>query len=206
MFQKTLLFGGMLLLAGTGVLVTPAPGHAQHGGGGGHVGAAHFGGYRGGAYDGARSGAYRHGGYRYNRPYARYGSRFYPYGSYDYDPYYETYPYFDDSSPVGPTEGVSTTFQAQPDISAHIIVRLPADARIWFDDSAMTAKGPVRQFDSPPLVPGSRYSYNVRAQWEENGHKVTQTQQVPVSAGQHVEVDFPVTARTAETTSVAPTR
>jgi uncharacterized protein (TIGR03000 family) len=177
------------------VLATPALGQAQHhGGGGGHVGAAHFGGSRGGSYNGAHGGAYRFGGYRHDRPYARYG--FYPYGYYDYSqydsyPYYDTSPYADDGTPVAPTEGFSTTFQAQPDTSAHIIVRLPADARIWFDDTAMTTKGPMRQFDSPPLVPGSRYSYNVRAEWQENGHEVTQTQQVAVAAGQHVEVDFP---------------
>jgi uncharacterized protein (TIGR03000 family) len=192
MFQKMLSFGGMLLLGGTVVLGTPALAPAQHGGGGGHGGAAHFGGYRGGMYNGARGGGYRYGDYRRDRPYARYGSSFYPYDSYGYYPSYDTYPYLDDSSPVAPADGLSMTFQAQQqDTSAHVIVRLPADARIWFDDAAMTTKGAVRQFDSPPLVPGSRYSYNVRAQWAENGREVTQTQQVAVTAGQHVEVDFP---------------
>src|SRR5438105_198257 len=152
MRQKVLLFGGMLLLAGTVVLATPALAPAQHGGGGGHgggghVGGTHFGGFRGGGYNGARGGAYRFGSYRHDRPYARYGSSFYPYGSYDYYPYYDADPYFDHSSPVAPAEeGFSTTFQTQPDTSAHVIVRLPADARIWFDDAAMTMKGPVRQF------------------------------------------------------------
>jgi uncharacterized protein (TIGR03000 family) len=71
------------------------------------------------------------------------------------------------------------------------MVNVPAGAQLWFDGKATTTTGSIRQFDSPPLTPGSRYSYEVRARWNENGHEVTQTQQVEVSAGAYVNVQFP---------------
>ena len=74
-----------------------------------------------------------------------------------------------------------------------VTVNVPAGTQLWFDGKATTTTGSVRLFDSPPLTPGSRYSYEVRARWSENGHEVTQTQQVVVSAGAHVDVKFPVT-------------
>ena len=49
----------------------------------------------------------------------------------------------------------------------------------------------MREFDSPPLTPGKQYSYEVKAQWEENGRPVTQTQEVDVSAGARAQAVFP---------------
>ena len=63
----------------------------------------------------------------------------------------------------------------------------------------MTTPGSVRTFKSPPLAPG-QYNYDVRASWDENGRNVTQTQQVRVSPGAAVEVDFPQRPGTAEKT------
>ena len=49
----------------------------------------------------------------------------------------------------------------------------------------------VRSFQSPPLTPGRRYAYEVRARWQANGRPVTQSREVRVTAGSNVEVDFP---------------
>ena len=76
-------------------------------------------------------------------------------------------------------------------------ILVPAGARLWFDDAATTSTGAIRQFNSPPLTPGTRASYEVRARWTENGHEVTQTQRVEVTAGANVRVNFPVAPETA---------
>jgi uncharacterized protein (TIGR03000 family) len=90
----------------------------------------------------------------------------------------------------------AATALGQPDAIAHVTVKVPNGARVWFDDTATESTGSTRQFDSPPLTPGQRYSYAIRARWNENGHEVTQTQQVDVSAGAHVNVNFPVPPKT----------
>jgi len=60
---------------------------------------------------------------------------------------------------------------AQLDTSVHVTVSVPADAEIWFQGTKMTATGSVREYQSPPLTPGHRYTYEVRARWNENGHE-----------------------------------
>jgi uncharacterized protein (TIGR03000 family) len=218
MFRKAFSFGSALLLAGAAVLVTPGLGQAQRGGGGhgggdhgggGHVGGgfggARYGGYRGGFYPGGG----RYGGYRYG-----YGYGYYPY--YDTAPYAWSSPTYDSgySGSYGGASADGTTSDAPPvsnyqtlyppvtDTLAHVTVKVPADARVWFEDAPTTSTGPVREFSSPTLTPGERYSYDVRATWTENGHEVTQTQQVGVTAGASVELDFPVKPGTAGTASV----
>jgi uncharacterized protein (TIGR03000 family) len=259
MCRKVFSFGGLLLLAGAVVLVTPGSGQAQHGGhgggghGGGHFGGGHFGGgyhggnfggYRGGFYhSGAHYGGYHYGyhnyyphygvySYRHDHPY--YGSYgyYYPYsyGSYGYDyPYYDT-PYLSagptstyDSGSYISTGNVtpysaygtpsttpsadsyqafypSATVTTPSDSRAHVTVKVPADAQIWFDGTLTTSTGSVRRYDSPPLTPGSGYGYEVRARWNENGHEVTQTQHVSVTAGAQVQVDFPLAPKSVEKT------
>ena len=78
------------------------------------------------------------------------------------------------------------------DTAAHVTASVRAGAEIWIDGTKTTATGAVRQFQSPPLTPGQRYNYEIRARWIENGHEVTQTQKVEVTAGGHVNVTFPV--------------
>jgi uncharacterized protein (TIGR03000 family) len=78
------------------------------------------------------------------------------------------------------------------DTSARVTVTVPAGARVWFDGSATTSTGSVREFESPPLKPGKRYTYAIKASWKDNGREVTQTQQVEVTAGAHADVSFPV--------------
>jgi uncharacterized protein (TIGR03000 family) len=200
--------------------------------GGAHFGGAHVGGYRGGFYHygyrpsyhnyGYRPSYRHHGGYGY---YPYYGSL---YGSY---PYYDTYPYtgsgltynsgyyglygdetpsYPDVSPymTPPATGYQayyppTTGGGQPDSLAHITVELPPNAQLWFNGEATTTTGSVRQFTSPVLTPGKKYSYQLQARWNSSGKAMTQTQQFQVSAGAHALVVFPTTAKTAVQTSRA---
>jgi uncharacterized protein (TIGR03000 family) len=225
MLRKMVSYGGMLLLAGAAIFATPGPGRAQHGGGGhgggghfsgGSIGGGHFGGYHGGFYHGGYHSGYYHSypHYGYHRYYPSYGYYYPSYGTYPYvwsSPAYGSGSYgsYADVTPSYPDGYTSVTPPAasyqsfyppatdQPDTSAHISVNVPAGARLWFDGTATTATGPVRAFSSPPLTPGHWYTYEVRARWDEDGHEVTQTQQVELTAGAHVNVNFPVPPKTA---------
>jgi uncharacterized protein (TIGR03000 family) len=186
------------------------------------LGGARFGGYYGGIY----GNGYRFGNSRAYY-YPRYGYGYYPYfGSYGYNPYfYNTYPYVSSSAGYdSPYTGLyggnswsdsaaytfvtppTTSYQAYyppatgtptPDLLAHLSFTVPADAQLWLNERGIETTGPTRQFESRPLTPGIPYAYKVRARWTENGHEVTQTQQVEVAAGAHVNVTFPVPAKSA---------
>jgi uncharacterized protein (TIGR03000 family) len=83
----------------------------------------------------------------------------------------------------------------QADSTVHVTVRVPADAKLWFDGSITKSTGPVREFQSPSLSPG-QYTYEIRARWTENGRDITQAQKVAVSPGSHTTVDFPTRSGT----------
>jgi uncharacterized protein (TIGR03000 family) len=205
MFQKALSFGSVLFLTAAVVLATPSLGQAQRGGhGGGHGGGFHGSGFHGGARFGGFHHVYpfAHHGYRYYAPY--YDPYSYPYYSGSYGSYPDSYSsgsYYPDYGSYGdvtPSDAYSyqsfyspASASAQPDNRADITAEVAADARIWFDGKATKSTGPVHQFHSPALTPGARYRYEVRANWKENGHEVTQTQRVPVAAGDTVKVHFP---------------
>jgi uncharacterized protein (TIGR03000 family) len=126
-------------------------------------------------------------------PFSRYGA---PAGA-AAAPYYETEVSY--SGPVNPAppvpayadvpEGASALPAADAN-AAHVRVRVPADARVWLNDTAMTATGRERSFVSPALDPGTEYTYQVRARWLDNGREVNRTQEVTVRAGGTAEVDF----------------
>jgi uncharacterized protein (TIGR03000 family) len=176
----------------------------------------YYGGYRGG-YGGYRG--YR--GYRSSNGYGGYSYGYYPYynaypysyGSYSYTdsyPYADSYPFYSsDLSPwAGWTYGPQNygsylsptawkTNGAQAGSIAQVTVKLPANAELWFDGKKMKTPGRVREFDTPGLTPGHQYTYKVKARWKQNGHTVTQTRQVALSAGAHVRVNFPDSSGTA---------
>ena len=219
MSWKQISFGGLLLLVGALALVTPESAQAQHRGGG-HAGGFHAGGFHahaghgfhGDFHGGSHSRNLHHGYWDHHHYSPHHGywrnHYYYPYyGTYGYYPsYYGTYPYswstpaydseyynYSESLPPSYSDGDSVVSPpVQPDNTAQITISVPPDAQIWFNDNKTTATGSVREFQSPPLTPGSRYAYEVRARWYENGQEVTQTQQVPVTAGVHIRMAFPV--------------
>jgi uncharacterized protein (TIGR03000 family) len=75
---------------------------------------------------------------------------------------------------------------------AHVQVKVPAKARLWFNGKKTVSRGRRRRFHTPPLEPGRKYDYTLRARWKMNGKTVTQTQKVRVRAGAEVDVAFPV--------------
>jgi uncharacterized protein (TIGR03000 family) len=65
-----------------------------------------------------------------------------------------------------------------------LMVHLPEDAKIWFNDHPTTTKGRVRYYELPPLTPGKEYYYTVRIVWHENGQWVSKTARALIGAGQ----------------------
>ena len=120
-----------------------------------------------------------------------YGYGYYP--SYYFFPSYD-YPHWE-SSNYGTARAYVEQGYSPPkgDRPASITVKVPANAEVWFEGRKTTNKGPVREFQSPPLAPG-RYVYQVKARWQENGHEVTQMQQVGFFPGEHAQVSFPLPA------------
>jgi len=193
-------------------------GGGYHGGGGGYHGG--YGGYHGGyggyhGYAGYRGYGYGYPGYYhhygYYSPfflgiglgYPYYGSGYYGYPYYDYGysgygaaNYAPDYSSFYSAPAPGtyppyPQPGFSSApAPAQPDYSVHVTVLAPPDAQVWFDGAETRGTGFHRDFVSPPLEPGQKYSYEVKARWMQDGQPVVQTRKVYVYPGDRVTVDF----------------
>ena len=88
------------------------------------------------------------------------------YGSTDTEDYYRT------STTESPTK-----------CPVRVNLRVPSDAKIWFDGSRTNQTGTNRSFESPPLAVGPEYAYQVRIQWKRDGKEVTQTRPINVHAG-----------------------
>jgi uncharacterized protein (TIGR03000 family) len=152
-----------------------------------------------------------HSGYFHSYPHGFYGG-YYPYyypsynywytPSYTYDSGWSTP---DISGYYNPDQVVNyPPASPLPTASAHITVRVPENAEIWFGDRKTTTPGAVRDFESPPLEPGKTYTYDVKARWMEDGREVTQTQKVPVTAGANANVTFPMPAENSGQTAPPP--
>jgi len=121
----------------------------------------------------------------YQSRYLFYPSRGGGYPWYDYRPYYGWHFHLYTTEP-------QEAEQPRPpkDTHAHILVHVPAGAELWFNGTKVTGEGEVRKFASPVLTPGQRYSYEVRAQWKQNGQTITKTHELTVKAGAHIDVYF----------------
>jgi uncharacterized protein (TIGR03000 family) len=69
-------------------------------------------------------------------------------------------------------------------------VRVPESATIWFDGEKTTQTGTFREFISPALEPGQKYSYEIKAVWVENGQEVSRLRRIDVYAGDRTMVNM----------------
>jgi uncharacterized protein (TIGR03000 family) len=77
------------------------------------------------------------------------------------------------------------------DTAVHMRVMLPAsDAEVWFEGQQTQQTGTERDFDSPELMPGKPFIYEIRAHWKDGGRETDQTRKLTVYAGQWLLVDF----------------
>jgi uncharacterized protein (TIGR03000 family) len=73
---------------------------------------------------------------------------------------------------------------------AHITVRLPADARLNVHGVDCPLTSDTREFDTPALTPGKKYSYSLRAEVIREGRPVAQTRRITFRSGERVLVSF----------------
>ena len=69
-------------------------------------------------------------------------------------------------------------------------VQLPADAVLEIQGVRMRPAGEIRRFVSSPLEVGTRYTYMLKATWQEGPKQIVRERAVPVLAGQKVIVNF----------------
>jgi uncharacterized protein (TIGR03000 family) len=62
-------------------------------------------------------------------------------------------------------------------------LRVPSDAKIWFDGSQTNQTGTIRSFVSPPVDVGPEYAYQIQVQWKQDGKDIAQTRQINVHGG-----------------------
>jgi uncharacterized protein (TIGR03000 family) len=83
-----------------------------------------------------------------------------------------------------------STYTPGRDNRAHLWLRVPADAEVWFDGDRTRHTGTLRHYYTPPLTPGKQYAYQVVARWTEDGKAVEQKRRIEVRAGETVRVDL----------------
>jgi uncharacterized protein (TIGR03000 family) len=71
-----------------------------------------------------------------------------------------------------------------------ITIRVPAEAKIWFDGDETAQTGTTRVFVSPLLDPGRDYQYEVRAQWKDGEGTVERTRRLRFRAGDTIALEF----------------
>jgi uncharacterized protein (TIGR03000 family) len=84
-----------------------------------------------------------------------------------------------------------TTPQPTTPQSAEIVVYLPAEAKVFFEDRPTKSTGPERHFETDPLQPGRTYTYTLRVELPDDREPdEPRTKRVTVRAGDTVEVHF----------------
>src|SRR5262245_2158453 len=78
---------------------------------------------------------------------------------------------------------------AGPDSSrATIIVEVPDDAKLYFNDQPTQQSGAMRTFTTPALAAGKAHVYELRVEMVRQGQVVSRTEQITVRAGQTTRV------------------
>ncbi len=84
------------------------------------------------------------------------------------------------------TEGAGT-----PESGSTILaVKVPNAARVYVNGKLTTSPGSLRRYISRGLVPGYRYTYEIRAEHDQDGETLTDRRVIHVRAGETSEVAF----------------
>jgi uncharacterized protein (TIGR03000 family) len=115
--------------------------------------------------------------------------------------YYAAYPYWVGSySPYRYSASSSggyystSTADAAGNLVARVNLKVPGDAKIWFNTFQTKQTGTARSFRTPPLDRGSEYTYQIRVQWNQDGKDVTQSRHVSVHAGDVINLTLAPTS------------
>jgi uncharacterized protein (TIGR03000 family) len=109
-----------------------------------------------------------------------------------YGPIYYPPPVYDVIEPLAPT-GPERLPNMPKEANVQVILPDPSVV-VWLDDHRTTSTGREREYATPPLQPGKKYTYTVTAMWERNGEVLTEERRVAVVAGRTTFVDLTGTA------------
>lgn len=92
--------------------------------------------------------------------------------------------------PSGSVQPAGALASNAPTARAVVIVKLPADAKLFADGRALNLSGAERKFVSPDLPTDQEFVYRFKAEYERDGETVSVTKKVNVRAGQTALVEF----------------
>lgn len=81
-------------------------------------------------------------------------------------------------------------YRPPSDNRAHIWLRVPADAKVWFNGQTTTQTGTLRLYNSPVLTPGKKYQYEVRVRWMKDGKPIEEQRRIEVEAKDWLRFDL----------------
>jgi uncharacterized protein (TIGR03000 family) len=73
---------------------------------------------------------------------------------------------------------------------AKVIVKVPADAKLFFNDHLTRQTGEIREFTTPALEPGKPFTYEIRLEVVRQGQARSRMERVTVRAGETTRVDL----------------
>ncbi|MCI0456800.1 MAG: TIGR03000 domain-containing protein [Gemmataceae bacterium] len=76
------------------------------------------------------------------------------------------------------------------DRPAEILVYIPAPARLTIDGRETSQTGEQRRFVTPPLAPGRKFSYTLKATWTEGNRQIVRMAVARVEAGKETTIDL----------------
>jgi uncharacterized protein (TIGR03000 family) len=95
-------------------------------------------------------------------------------------------------STLVPNDGLTPTVDEDslPAGAALIIVKIPSEAQLWFDDLKTSQGGSYRRFLTPPLPNGRNFHYTLRVRWQIQGVELTRVENILVAPGGTYTVNF----------------
>jgi uncharacterized protein (TIGR03000 family) len=104
-----------------------------------------------------------------------------------------------------PATGIPEAVATLPANRGQVVVRVPADAKLFADGQATQLSGTERVFLTPDLSGSRDFQYTLKVEYTINGETKSDSKQVVVRAGHRTIVDFAVPSAEKTTSSVTVT-
>ncbi len=104
-------------------------------------------------------------------------------------------------TPAPPGEKAPTPKMTSTPNAAHLVIDIPAEAKLFVDDQPIEAGSGLRRFHTPSLEPGQKYFYILRAEVVRDGEKFEEVKRVIVEANQTIRLGFDVLTAKLQTKS-----
>jgi len=95
-----------------------------------------------------------------------------------------------DGGPPTPSEDASHPAYSRTLTSVSFSVKVPNDATVYVNGKRTTSTGELRRYVSRGLTAGRSYTFNVRAEYEQNGEVVSRTKVLRLRPGQQEQLAF----------------